>query len=324
MRGLVVIPTFKYSGVSPPDHFSETLKGVMSQKTLDFDVIVIDTVSDSVFCAYFQVWSVEHGIKFYHSGVHIPVFHAFNLALSKTNKNYDWVAYCSDDSVLEGENDLARIIDTFNDESLAIVSGLVNYDHCPFFYPHYTQRSVDPQIIQLGENVNLHFMVFSRYFLERYNYKYPDIFSGYGTESILTFLCEAIQKKWVTFNVACITNHKTKSAITKKKKKGVFGRGYGIYNQLRTFREVLEPGLSKGIGFETWRSHKFSPRIGEGLMLKLRELRKRGSRPDFWADFDRNCYDSNLRCKCSNELYEYITANLFVSDSEAEYLRIEC
>jgi glycosyltransferase involved in cell wall biosynthesis len=318
-QGLVVIPTYNCRGEVIPEHLLSVLLAMLEQSVvIDIDIVVVDTLSSPEFCDFFREWLRERKIKFIHVDFPLPVFHAFNLAVSMAVRDHNWIAYCSDDTVLSKNSDLEIITSCFVDKSIGIVSGMVNHDHCPFFYPHYKDTDVSPKPIVLGENVNLHLMVFSKEFMKHYDYRYTDIFTGWGTETLFPFLCAAIGKKWVVCNEVLLINHKTESLQTKNKKKGKQGNGYGVFGNLRSFAEILKPGIEYGIGFEEWRSKKFEVKDPD-LMRKLNQLRRRNKKPDFWCEFDRSCYDAEFKCKKQSCLYSYMISNLFLKESELNY-----
>lgn len=52
-------------------------------------------------------------------------------------------------------------------------------------------------VLPLGTAINLHVQLFSNDLLKEYGNIIPDIFAGQCTESVFSFLCAAINKKWV-------------------------------------------------------------------------------------------------------------------------------
>lgn len=56
-------------------------------------------------------------------------------------------------------------------------------------------------VIPIGKCLNLHAQLFSDELFKKYNNRLlPDIFYKFGTESTFSFLCAAIQKKWIFHN----------------------------------------------------------------------------------------------------------------------------
>ena len=51
--------------------------------------------------------------------------------------------------------------------------------------------------IPVGKTVNLHCQIFSKDILDAYGYLFPDIYAGFCSESVFSFQCAALQKKFV-------------------------------------------------------------------------------------------------------------------------------
>lgn len=72
----------------------------------------------------------------------------------------------------------------------------------PYSCMDFTGSSGRPSVsyldftIPLGKTVNLHTQVFSESIVEAYGRPYPDIFAGYCSESVFSFLCAAIKTKF--------------------------------------------------------------------------------------------------------------------------------
>lgn len=306
-RILIVIPTFKIkNGV--PDFLKRTLLSIFKQKVDYFiDVVISDTLSPYLLddLVYF-IKSVKYCclindnvfVECVHYEDHLTVFQAFNTAVKYAiqKQKYDYIIYCSDDTELPSSADIYDILSVFKNENVAVVSGKLNRDHSG---PNPTCKYNDinsPVKIRLGENVNLHFIVFSNYFMQKYDYKYPDIMGSYGTEGLFTFLCAAINKEWWVTAEDLVNLH------FPAKHKGIVG--HSICKNFKTFREIFEPGIKFGLGFECWR--KFANDYHQ-------------SDTEYWSDYDKSCYDSDEKCLYADELYSYMKENLFLPKNIFDY-----
>ena len=328
---LLIVPVYNIQNSVIPDYLGLTLAAILNQKaSFQVDLVVTDTVSSDSFITtlsnYLQEKKIEtqfNGmVKIVHNALDpVRVYLAFNIAMRLfKNGNYDLYIYCSDDTVLTQSTDLETIIKTFEDSNAAIVSGRVDKDHIGM-YTGYDMDNPYPLKVAIGENVNLHCMAFSKYFMERYDFKYMDILSGIGTESFLSFFCAAIEKDWVVCNKVKLVNYKYHHKHVKDKKDHGRTFGFMTYKNIKTFKELIEPGISVGIGFEGFRANPSHSKMLNKHAVKQRRLGKPEFmyRPDFWCCHDSNCYNENGRSKNPQKLYEYIKNNFFVSNDFLNY-----
>ena len=339
---LVIVPTYKMNNVS--DYIQATLDAILKQNVneANIDLVVVDTLSSAVFRTNLSKWLLSCKVSLNFNGTirifgynePLPVFNAFNLAIyiCKKNKDYNFVLYCADDVILTKSDDLSVILNTFKDSQACLVSARVDHDNVGHYF-HYDLDEPYPLKIAIGENVNLHCMAFSEDYLNKYDYKYIDVISGWGSESMLPFVCAAIEKDWVICNkVKLYHSHQRK---LKEKVRGPTSLNYCTYKGIKTYKEVLEPGVSVGIGFETFRANPlYIPGIQASVNKYHAKCKRKGKPinpnwclPDFWCDYDKSCYDENGRSKTPEKLYEYIKEYLFLPKNifnyEQESLKVD-
>jgi hypothetical protein len=154
-------------------------------------------------------------------------------------------------------------------------------------------------IIPVGKAVNLHVQIFSNEFFKIYNRILPDIFAGQCMESVFSFMCAAIKKKWVVHK-GIILNHKT----------GMDGPSSGfspaqwmmsgknrwdhLFLKNESILNIINRGYEYGMGYE--------------------EVQK-------IVVHDSSKYDENGYAK-SDQLKEYIRDNLYLSTNEFDYSKI--
>jgi len=308
----VIIPTFKEmapSGVIST-YLINTLQGWLNQdlRGHSVDVVISDNISHKSFDRTVRQFCIRHNrdnLKFHYisNKNHCPTFVSFNLGIHLLrHKLYDYYIYCSDDTVLTLSSDLNISLKTFKEfPRSALVSVLVNSDNAAECYPKNKVQGDGTSIkIKLGESTNLHFFIFSRYWMEKYDFKYPDVVSAYGTESFLSYLCEAIDREWVLCRSLVLDNQKR---LKRKLRKTHGITGYSTYNAFKTFDQIFARGTQFGLGFEVWKS----------------EYRKhRNAKPPYYVP-DVDSYDEYGRCKDRPSLYMYIKNNLFLPKNVLDY-----
>ena len=152
--------------------------------------------------------------------------------------------------------------------------------------------------IPLGKTVNLHCQIFSGKMYETYNGLMPDIFAGYCTESVFSYMCAAIQSKFAVAKDV-IVNHIHSMDI-----------GSAGFSPLKWQQE----------GKVTW-NHPFiiddlMPRIEGGKEYGLGYERLQGIQDHDPTKFDEHEYALDHR------LAGYIRDNLFLSQDLFDYDKI--
>lgn len=319
MNVLVVIATYKEANAIPA-YLLHNLQGWLRQDCdANIDVIISDSISSPSFDRETRKFCVENSndkIKFHYisNKSHDTLFVSINLGFRfMKDKYYDYYVYCSDDTELSKPNDLSKILQVFDRQPDAgIVSARVNIDNAALCHPYNNDKGDGSDLkIRLGESVNLHLMCFSRYFMEQYGFKYPDVLVSYATETLLTFFAKAIRKEWYLCRRVKVKNLKHMKRLPKHlrrpghKKKNIGITGYGIYKNFATFDQLFKDGVSRGLGFETWRR------------IQKKSDEKRSPNP-YWYMPDMNCYEGD-QCKDPERLKAYILDNMYVPNSILDY-----
>ena len=235
-----------------------------------------------------------------------PVYVTFNLCIKHFNKTgeYDYYIYCSEDCVMSSASDLVTIIrDSKYHPNTGHVSVLVDNDNTNSYH-HYNAYDPNghPMIVALTESINMHFSVWTNFFMKKYDFKYVDIINAYATESIYTFLNAAIGTKWVHCRKVRLQHQRC------HKQKGYLG--YDTFRNFRDLESIFGPGVPLGLGFECW-------------MDMIPEERKKAKPWDplrFCHMPNRKAYSKETgECKQPEKLYQYIKENLFVPKSVFDY-----
>lgn len=153
-------------------------------------------------------------------------------------------------------------------------------------------------IIPIGKAVNLHVQIFSNQLVNTYNRPLPDIFAGQCMESVFSFMCAALSKKWVVHKNVMVT-HNT----------GLDGPSSGflpeqcmagrptwdhLFSTNESIIDIIKRGYEYGMGYE-----------------ELRNI----------VIHDNSKYDKNGYA-ISSELKNYIKNNLYLSSNNFDYSKI--
>ena len=154
-------------------------------------------------------------------------------------------------------------------------------------------------IIPVGRAVNLHVQIFSNELVNTYNRPLPDIFAGQCMESIFSFMCAALNKKWVVHK-NIVLNHKT----------GMDGPSSGfspaqwtmsgkprwdhLFSTNESIIDIIKRGYEYGMGYEELQN------------IIIHDHSK----------YDKNGYS------LSGELKNYIRDNLYLNKNQFDYSKI--
>lgn len=284
----------------------DTIKGWLNQKLPDN--IVVDLVISDVASRYeerlyvqtfiksqldkkspnIRIYTVEYD-KVNPHAENLSVYITFNATIKLFNQfEYDYFIYNSEDCILNTEHCLSIMLNEFENKNVGIVSALVDNDNSQL-YPHYNiYNPQNSSTVKIGESVNMHFFIFSKFFMQQYNYKYTDVLIAFATESMLTFFTAAINAEWI---------HCSKIMLQHKRNayshKGL--HGWHIFRNFTTFHEMFSEGVNAGLGFECHDNKQFP--------------------------FSHNLYSGN-KCLNPEKLHKYIKEKLFLPKEVFNYMSI--
>ncbi len=266
------------------------------------DVLFVDNQSHEAFQSDLRDRCVQHSNeKVSFSCVTEPEyqyhFSSMNLGFYILNNHahYDYFGYSADDVYLMSPGSLSKALAEFSDPEVALVSSKDNFDHAPIFYPWYNDSK--RMKVRLGECLNLQFILFSREYMEAYDFRYPDMLTCFGSESLLTYFCSAIDKSWISCGESPLYSVKVDNKkILRKKKKGQAGWFTATEVSIQDF---IEPGLQYGMGFQGF--------VDTDLIDPAEKLGY-----VYGKGHDVSLYDEKGKCKHRDELYKYIKNYLFV------------
>ena len=209
--------------------------------------------------------------------------------------------YNPDDIWFSEPDGLEKVIKEFEQPDIGIVSPHVGWDNTHPCFPHLIDEAGGTVVVKVGEHINLHFTVFSKYFMEKFNYRYVDILGAWGTESLMAFQCASIGKKWLLHRGAKITNGRNQAIPKAKRKRRSRGvNGLFLRDKAKSLEEVFRPGYEVGLGFQVWNSVAGLPmdQVYGG----------------FWMDYNKSLYTESGEIKDPEPLYRYLIENMYMPD----------
>lgn len=284
------------SGNENIDYYIEAIVSILQQEGVDTSVVIsgcwtshhikmqlmesfLDTVS------YLWVEDI------------LPVNVTFNLACLRDYEKFqeeygeenEGFVYIDSGCKLPDKYTLAKMVNSFQNGPFAMVAAQTDTDS-GFRSWLGVDRFESDHIIPLGRACNLHCQFFSLELFRQFGKRcIPDIFASEATESVFSFLCAAIQKKWVICGNTLV-NH-----------------SHGM------------DGPSSGFGHRGW-SHTFR---GRPISMIVRE--KRAKLCGFGLEEGKNIlvhdpaqYDEN-GFSINPDLKEFIKDNLFLPKDLLNY-----
>ena len=297
MRVGIVVITYKQTRAVP--YYVQNIFESLRTYDGDLDVLFVDNLSHPIFINDLREKCEAHSnqrVTFsFVSEIlsHMTLFQSINLGFHvlRTAHEYDIIGYSANDVWLEDQTmGLRHAVNEFSDDSVAVVSAQADYDNQPQLLSKYDERGDSCLTIDVGEVVNLHFMLFSRAYMDAFNFRYPDTLRSYGSENFISFCAAAIGKKWVISRRARLRNSKPEVSGKLRQKKGI--KGFSTFTGI-SFPDLIAPGLPVGMGFQSFaRNH---PEF----------------QAPFWVDYDHSLYENGM-CKQPERLLHYLQHHVFL------------
>ena len=298
---LVVYNTCGISGLENNDNYIESLNSILNQKFKDVKIVVSDCLSGEEDRKKIQNIFADRLSYCYYDEV-LPVTVTFNKTILESIKRFgEFDGYVYVDSGIRFINDdqLSELYDLLMSGPYGMVSAQTNDD------AGYTENLGTEDLFQdghfvipIGKAVNLHVQIFSNDIQKFYGKCYVDIFASYCSESVFSFVCAAINKKWV-IHKDVIVNH---DRVLHSNSAGFpplkwVMEGLETYDHpylVNSVVDIAKKGQKYGLGYEECRK----------IVLH-----------------DSQHYNKEGYC-VNTELKEYIKDNLFLSTELLDYDRI--
>ncbi len=193
-----------------PENYITNIKSILDQ---DFDGsrIILSSCLNSEAARDLVRREFGDNISYNYIDEVLPVNVTFNHSCIKVKEHFgDFEGYVYVDSgiTFKTQKDLSNLYEIFKKTNSAMVSSRTDTDsgyHLWFGVGDgLWDTSKDHELfnkdifkIPIGKTVNLHVQIFSNQLFDYYGYMIPDIYAGYCTESVFSFLCAAINKDFV-------------------------------------------------------------------------------------------------------------------------------
>lgn len=249
----------------------------------------------------------------------LPVNITCNNAFLKGREKYgdfDVYIYMSCDSLLVNRNDIQGLCNSFKD-NVGMVSAQIDQDSC---YAYGLKLGGGRHVIDdenarremfkdgkdytvpVGRACAAHLNLYSSKIMNYYGNVIPDIFKGYCTESVFTFVCSALKLNWVISKDHRIMHNPSMDGPSSGQKaeenRSTNKHNYDHPFYGKTLLPIFQNDYAKsiGLGYEECQS----------VVLH-----------------DPNQFDENGHCR--NELLkEYIRDNLYLTKDKFDYSKIDC
>lgn len=304
---LAVYNTCGISGSVNVSNYITSLQSLLSQ---DFDGMHVALSSCMNNPSDIQLLKNHFGDKISYNSIHdvVPISVTFNHTVQKCVEKFGkFDGYLFIDSgidFVESQSSIFDLFKLFKSGPYGMVSARTNDD---MGFDDWFKTDMQGDVlfekghlsVPLGMAVNLHVQVFSQKVLDVYGRILPDIFAGQCMESVFSFMCAAIQTKWIVHK-DIVLHHRT----------GMDGPSSGfpphvwqlqgknrwdhLFSTTESIIDIIQRGIEFGMGYE--------------------EVQK-------ICVHKADQFDSNEYC-INNNLAPYIRENLFLSQEQFDYNNI--
>lgn len=251
---LVVYNTCGISGSEKVDYYITAIQALLEQNFPYFRIVISSCLNNEHTRNTLQA-TFGNRCSYNWIDEKLPVNLTFNHSCQQATNyfdNFDSYLYI-DSGMLFDRPDAFRIMhDLLRSGPYGIVSALANNDNATEYAFGWYRPSED-FVIPVGQAINGHVMLFDRSIYTTYkNRCMPDIFASFCSESVLSFLCAAIKKKWVISSKLYLPHLKGCDGASS----GFYPHGliphWHLFKSARPMQEICldEEGKRLGFGYE--------------------------------------------------------------------------
>lgn len=288
-------------GITPNDHlrlpiYFSALDSILNQSFYENEVVISSCCNSKQVKEAF-IDRYRNSVMFNFMDAKLPVTVTFNKSVIEAVKifgEFEGYVYVASD-IIFGDNKyvLDKMYNVFKSGPYAMVSANVDFDSGNQLWGITPTGLYE---VPLGSAVNLHCQIFSNDIYKAYGGKvYPDIFAGHCSESVFSFVCAAIKRKWVVISDLIVHHEKQKLDVQSAGFTPRFPQWEHPY-LIKSVLEVVKRGYEFGLGYE------------ECQNILLHDPTK----------FDINGYS------LTDDLRNFIKNNLFLSKEYLDYDTIAC
>lgn len=307
MKILSVYNICGISGSEDIDYYDTALRSLLAQKNIDQDVVISSCMSSQ--STIDKLSQKFPNIKINSITEKVPVNVSFNHTCNIFDDGtYDGFLYIDSGIIFTNESIIHNMIERMKSGPYAMVCCITDTDQGVSLDNVGNLKRGKGLVpdnlglcVSIGSSLNLHCQIFSREIKQFFGNIIPDIFAGFCTESVLSFICASIQKRWAVNPdvVKHVTGIDGQSSGFKPDK-WIQSTGRQTYDHPFAINSYMDRFLSNeakmfGLGFEECRNV---------------------------AIHDPNQYDKEMFC-VNNDLKFYIKKNLYLNKQEFNYDNIQ-
>ena len=310
MKLLTVYNTCGIKGVENVGYYISALESIFKQEGVDHDIVVSACLNKISTLQKIKNKFKDIRINLINDAV--PVNVSFNHTCEVFDDSHDAFLYIDSGIIMPDKFTIKKMIDRLESGPYSMVCSNVNDDAGvaveDILINKYNQNRGDGiltddvgSFVSVGSSLNLHCQIFSKQLKQYYNRIIPDIFAGFCTESVLSFLCAALKTRWAFCDDVLVFHERNMDGQSSG-----FSPGKWMYEKNRETYDhpfVIESYLDR-----------FTNQYAKSIGLGFEECRN-------VVMHDKEQFDDNSFC-INNDLKSYIKENLFLKNSEFNYSNI--
>ena len=192
-----------------PDQYIRGIRSLLDQDLDNFRVVVSSCLNSDSGRRYL-IDNLGDSVSYNFIDETLPINVTFNHSCLKGREefgDYEGYVYVDSGITLKTQSDLSNLYNLFKRDDYGMVSGRTDSDSGYSLWFGLGEGLWDTSedhklfdggdfVIPVGKTVNLHFQIFGKKLIDYYNFLMPDIYAGYCTESVFSFLCAALDTKF--------------------------------------------------------------------------------------------------------------------------------
>lgn len=250
---LVVYNTCGISGRENVRFYLPSINNILSQKFDGFKVAVSGCMMSNL--AKETLTNVFRQRVYYNwIDQTLPLNVTFNHTVRKCFEalgKFDAVLYVDSGIMFSDDYEvLQKLYSRYKSGEYAMVAAKVDNDN-GYEYWSLPVRPGEDFVVPVGRALNLHCQLFGHELFDAYDQKiFPDVFAHDTSESVYTFMCAAINKKWCLAHDVSLQHYMSLDGASS----GFRNKHSLLFNSPKSIEKICEEGWSVGLGYEEVRS----------------------------------------------------------------------
>lgn len=281
-----------------PDFYIEALEGILNQNFADM-IVMWSGCKTGEDCKLRLKQQFGNNISYNLTDGDYPVNVTFNHSCIKATEHFglfDGYLYLDSGIKLDHTNRLKILYDKLLTNKYGIISTPATNDNALSWIFGSEQLIEADRIIPVGKAINQHAFLYHSDIYKKFGRIQPDIFASNCSESVLGYVCQAVQKKWLLIGGNGLVHQKALDGPS-----SIFGFVNGWNHTFKTSKDLLaiiaDPEAHAcGFGYEEC-----------GNVL----------------NHNRAAYDENYNIKDPERLAKFISENIYLQKRDFDYTTIE-